>query len=375
MAKKNWYAMRALQVDGETVAEIRIYEEIGFWGMTATQFMKELDEVAQDAVRIVVSINSPGGDVFDAFTIYNALRRHRLPVDARVDGVAASAASLILMAGDRIIMPENAMVMIHNAWTVAAGTADELRSTADMMDKVGDGIVAAYVAKSGQETDKVQEMMDATTWLSALEAQALGFCDIIEEPVKLAASARAFDLLAKHKGVPADLLASIDEQEPTEPSPGRVEAPPAADPAVGVKAKDDKNDPSSNVAVTAPTARALIAQVTAACKEGGFPSLANAIILSGDFATPEQVQARVADALEINGLCIAANLADKAEDFIITGLGVEAVRARLFDQVVQRSAGTISNLQRPTEPEPESRPPAISAVNIYHVRAQSRRNR
>src|SRR5690606_20404561 len=92
---KRWYSMQASTAGGQAVAEIRIYDEIGFWGMNAKDFMAELDEVSGAASRILVSINSPGGDVFDAFAIYNALRRHDLPVTARVDGVAASAASLI----------------------------------------------------------------------------------------------------------------------------------------------------------------------------------------------------------------------------------------------------------------------------------------
>lgn len=361
MAKKNWYAMKALQVDGETVAEIRIYEEIGFWGMTASQFMKQLDEVTQDAVRIVVSINSPGGNVFDAFAIYNALRRHKLPVDARVDGVAASAASLILMAGDRIIMPENAMIMIHNAWMGAVGTADELRTMADMMDKAGDGIVAAYVGKSGQSEERVQEMMNETTWMTALEAQALGFCDLIEEPVKLAASMRAVDLLAKHKGAPQDLLTALRDGEP--------DAAPQSDPDPAPKTTPDPAAQPKPAATL--SASELTRHVITACKAKGIAHLSSSIMLGPDFATKEQADVRIEEALEINGLCDTAKLPEKAEDFIITGLGVEAVRARLFEHVVQSSAGTISNLQRPDD-SPNPRAVSINPSAIYGARAAAR---
>ncbi|MFP3656077.1 head maturation protease, ClpP-related, partial [Burkholderia sp. SIMBA_052] len=99
-------------------------------------------------------------DVFDAFAIYNALRRYAGKVTARVDGVAASAAGLVVMAGDQVVMPENAMLMIHNPWTIALGSAADLRSTADMMDKARDGILAAYRRKSGQTDEELTAMMD-----------------------------------------------------------------------------------------------------------------------------------------------------------------------------------------------------------------------
>ncbi|MDR3386918.1 MAG: Clp protease ClpP, partial [Rudaea sp.] len=145
MKNRKWWDIRALtNAQGASVAEIRIYDEIGFWGTDAKTFISQFDEVAANADEIVVAINSPGGDVFDAFAIYNALRRYAGRVTTRVDGVAASAASLVTMAGDRVVMPENAMLMIHNPWTVAAGTSADLRATADSMDKARDGILAAY---------------------------------------------------------------------------------------------------------------------------------------------------------------------------------------------------------------------------------------
>ncbi|MFP3615335.1 Clp protease ClpP, partial [Paraburkholderia sp. SIMBA_050] len=132
---------------GAAVAEIRIYDEIGFWGTDAKTFIAQLDAAAASATEVIVAVNSPGGDVFDAFAIYNALRRYAGKVTARVDGVAASAAGLVVMAGDQVVMPENAMLMIHNPWTIALGSAADLRSTADMMDKARDGILAAYRRK------------------------------------------------------------------------------------------------------------------------------------------------------------------------------------------------------------------------------------
>ncbi len=350
MAKKSWYAMQASVRDGKPVAEIRIYDEIGYWGVTAKQFLNELDAVIDGAERVVVSINSPGGDVFEAFAIFNALKRCSLPVTTRVDGIAASAASLILMAGEEIVMPENAMVMIHNAWTIAVGTADELRATADMMDKVRDGIAAAYAGKSGQDTEKIIELMDATTWLTALEAQALGFCDVIEEPVKLAASSDMASLLARHKDVPDGLLATLIE--PEDPVDGPVASP---DPA-----PEQPPDPGPTNAMTP---SALSAHIFSACREQGIPGLAEGVLASGGLESRRHADVRISAASEIAGLCLAAKLPDTAADYVTAGLGVEQVRARLFDRVVQDSAGAISNIQRPQEGGPAASGP--SARSIY----------
>lgn len=349
MAKKQWYKMAAIAQGEKTVAEIRIYDEIGFWGMTAKDFVTELDAVAAGASEIVVSINSPGGDVFDAFAIYNALRRHPLAVTTRVDGIAASAASLILMAGNTVLMPENAMIMIHNAWTIAAGTADELRNVAVMMDKARDGIVAAYTTKTGKSADEIIELMNATTWMTALDAQALGFCDVIEEPIKLAASASMAAILAKHKGVPEELLVRI--QPPAESEDAHRSTEPAA--AAGA---------ASTVAVV--NTAALAAHVFAGCAD--MPAMAEAVLLSGGLESEAAADSRIGQAKEMAGLCLAAKVPEKAPDFVKAGLSVDQVRARLFDHVIEQAAGSISNLQRPGEHEPARSGP--NAHSIYAAR-------
>lgn len=362
MAKKRWYSMRASMQGGERVAELRIYEEIGFWGVTAKDFMAELDATIEGATRLVVSINSPGGDVFDAFTIYNALRRLQIPVSTRVDGVAASAASLIFMAGEERQMPDNAMLMIHNMWTIALGDSQELRKQADMMDKATEGVLAAY-ARSGQEEAEIQRMMDETTWMTALEAQALGFCTVIEEPVKLAASGQITAVLARHKGVPAAFLASLEEAEepemPADPPTVPPDSTPASpDHAPPEGAPADPPEPS----VEQPNAAAIASHVYASCRQHKIAHLAEGIIVSGALTSREQADERIAQAREIAGLCLAAKLPDMAADFVSTGLGVEAVRARLFDQMTQASADRISNTQRPESSVPQRSGPNLTAI-------------
>lgn len=355
MPVRNWYSIQAKAAENETVVEIRIYDEIGFWGTTAKSFTDSLDAVSADATRIVVSINSPGGNVFDAFAIYNALLRNRLPVTTRVDGVAASAASLIFMAGDERVMPENAMLMIHNAWIVAVGTADELRNTAEMMDKARDGIVSAY-RRSGKDDAEIIEMMDATTWMDALEAQSMGFATTMEQPVKLAASTSVADLLAQLPGVPAALVAEMEgDPNPADPDPAPEPAP-APDPELAPNPPPEPEPVPEN-------AGSLASHVYADCRSRRIPHLAESIIVSSGLQDKAQVNARIEQAEEIAGLCLAAKLQDRAADFITAGLNVEQVRARLFDLVVAAGdAIHISNLQRPDTSAPTQSGPNITAI-------------
>lgn len=363
MPVKDWYSIRAKQEGDETVAEIRIYDEIGFWGTTAKAFIEQLEAAAAGASRILVSINSPGGNVFDAFAIYNALIRHQLPVTTRVDGVAASAASMIFMAGDDRVMAENTLLMIHNMWGVVAGTADEMRNYADMMDKARDGAIAAY-ARSGQSRDEIIRMLDETTWMDALEAQSLGFASLMEEPVKIAASANAARLVGMLPGVPEDLLAQVQSSNtpkpPASPDPAAIDDPPEGDPPA--PQADPTSDPSPDPDPTVEPG-ALAAHVFAACREKQIPQLAEGILVSGAVSDIAAADARIDEAVQISSLCLAAKLSDRATEFVTAGLSVEQVRARLFDAVVQAAESIqISNLQRPPSSAPTQSGPNPSAI-------------
>lgn len=169
------------------MAELFIYDDIGpdWLGMvSAKSIMAELDKTAGP---VTVRINSPGGDVNEAMAIYNALSR-RADVTVEIDGIAASAASYIAMAGKTIRIAENAMIMIHNPWTFAMGDANELRKTAGVLDKYGQGIVDVYAARSGKPAKDVAAKMDAETWFSAQEAIDYGLANEIGQPLKVAAS-------------------------------------------------------------------------------------------------------------------------------------------------------------------------------------------
>jgi ATP-dependent Clp protease protease subunit len=208
---KSWYEIRA-RASG---TEVLIYDEIGAYGVTAKGFLAELGELPDDAA-IDLRLNSPGGSVFDAVAIYNALKRHAGEITVWIDGIAASAASYIAMAGDTIFMPENAFLMIHDPSGLVMGTAEDMRSTAEALDKVKGCLIQGYAAKSGKPDDEIATLMAAETWLDATDALDLGFIDRIAAPVKLAAS---FDV-ARFRNAPPEVVeaaSELDESVATEP--------------------------------------------------------------------------------------------------------------------------------------------------------------
>ena len=199
MASK-WYAFKnAPEQSGEV--ELSIYDEIGAFGIGAKEFIADLK--AHKGQHIHLRINSPGGEIIEGSAIYNALTRHEGGLTVHIDALAASMASVIAMSGNPVYMADNALLMIHNPWTFAAGESDDLRKQADLLDTMKSNLVRAYKKKSGMEEKEIAKLMDEETWLDAVEAVALGFVDAIEDGIPAAASAKEmrarFDTFAKAK--------------------------------------------------------------------------------------------------------------------------------------------------------------------------------
>ncbi len=204
----------AVRGSGGGTLEIDVYDAIGesWWGdgVTAKAVRRVLKENAK-ATLIKLRVNSRGGDVWDGFAIYELLREHQARVEADVDALAASMASVIIMAADEIRMAPGAMLMIHNPWTIALGEAEDLRSTAELLDKLQGQIADAYAARTKLARDRVIEMMNAETWMTPSEALALGFADEVK-PAKGAESAKALaglDLRGFERA-PAVFAAAVD---------------------------------------------------------------------------------------------------------------------------------------------------------------------
>lgn len=198
---RKWYDIKAK----DESADVHIYDVIGedwMGGISAKDFVDDINKL--DVMHLNVHINSPGGDVFDGTAIYNALINHKAKVTTHIDGAAISMASVVAMAGDYIVMAENAMMMIHNPWTLAMGDANEFRKTADVLDKTKLNLLAAYNRQTDMGSDAISEMMDAETWMTGPEALANGFVDEITSPVKIA----AFDkrVFAEYNNTPESLI-------------------------------------------------------------------------------------------------------------------------------------------------------------------------
>jgi ATP-dependent Clp endopeptidase proteolytic subunit ClpP len=201
---KNWYSIKN-RASG--VLDISLHDEVGMWGISAQEFLNDLS-ANSDANVINLSIHSPGGSVLDGLAIYNSLKSHPAKVYGHVEGIAASAASFILMAADVITMPEDAFIMIHNAHGGAIGDADYLREVAEVIDKMQSTVVNIYERRTGLDRDEIEAMMKVETWMSASEALEKGFTDNITDALGVAAKATGF---AKHfKSMP---VAEIDIDE------------------------------------------------------------------------------------------------------------------------------------------------------------------
>ncbi|BAU27626.1 ATP-dependent Clp protease protease subunit [Aneurinibacillus soli] len=214
MSKKFW----EFKNQTSTEADLYLYIEIASWGggyyaHSAKSFKGELDSLGE-IKTLNVYVNSPGGDVFEGVAIYNMLKRHKAHVNVHVDGLAASIASVIAMAGDTIYMPSNAMLMIHNAWMYTAGDSNALREAADMLDKVNTSLRQSYLDKAGDalSEEDLTTLMDNETWLTAQEAFDYGLCDVVGESKQVAASISK-DLFAKYRNVPEEVA------EMAEPAP------------------------------------------------------------------------------------------------------------------------------------------------------------
>lgn len=183
LASDNSAKRAALRVEASAKDEATIYVYGligGWWGdIDAQTLADQLKGI--DAKTIHLRVNSPGGDVFEARAMMTALRQHSAKVVGHVDGLAASAATFLLMAADEIEMSQGGFFMIHNAWTIAMGNKADFRTTADLLDKIDNTIINDYASRASADRDQIVAWMDDETWFSADEARDHGFVDRVAE--------------------------------------------------------------------------------------------------------------------------------------------------------------------------------------------------
>lgn len=179
---QKFYNIKTNDETGDVI--IDIFENIGGWlGYDDFAFKNALENAKGDTVT--VRINSGGGDVFVGQNIYNMIKQSNKQVKVIVNGLAASIASVIAMAGNTIEMPSNAMMMIHNPSTMTNGTAEDMRKNAEVLDKVAETIKNVYMKRTGLSYDEITDMMNNETWMTAQEAKEKGFCDIITDEIDM----------------------------------------------------------------------------------------------------------------------------------------------------------------------------------------------
>lgn len=213
-----------LQAEADA-AEVLIYDAIvddaqmaeWFGGVAAEPVVRALRDITASTIHL--RVNSPGGSVFAARAIEQALREHPARVVAHIDGLAASAASFLVMASDEIVMPKGAMMMIHKAWSVAWGNDDDLMATAALLGKIDGTLVETYADRTGQPAQQILDWMRAETWFTGTEAVELGFAD------RLADGATRADESAQGQAAPGAWNLSAYLRAPHAAKPAQAPAP------------------------------------------------------------------------------------------------------------------------------------------------------
>jgi ATP-dependent protease ClpP protease subunit len=184
MKLKTWFKIvqPIAQANGmeDAPAEVMIFDDIGAWGIGAKDFTEAFNAIK--AQKINVRINSGGGDFFDGCAMYSTIRDHAAEVTCHVEGLAASAASVVAIAGDKVCIASNAFMMIHNVMTMAFGNGADLRKQADLLDKLSGSTAALYASKTGKTPAEMQQLMDDESWFDAREAKSIGLVDEIKDP-------------------------------------------------------------------------------------------------------------------------------------------------------------------------------------------------
>ncbi|MFJ7106739.1 head maturation protease, ClpP-related [Pseudomonas sp. NPDC098740] len=338
---KTWYALQASGEAAERVIEVFVYGEIGAWGITANQFVQDLRAMDDGVSPVIAAFNSIGGDLFDGLAMHNALSRLGERCTGRIDALAASAASVAVCGAHKVVIAANAMLMIHNPWTYAAGDAEDFRKVADVLDQTMEAIIAAYKAKA-PEIDEVElrRLVAAETWLTANEAVALGLADEVGDGIKVKACLGQGGVLQRYQHAPAELLAQLDE--PPEPDPELEPVDPAPTPPVIDAAK-------------------LALMITQRCAEAGISNLVAPLLSSTNLENEEIVQAGLTRAKAVNDLCVAARLPEFSAEYVAAGLDAAAVRARLFDKIVGSGKGFEIDNSLPLDAD---LPPKVQAKQI-----------
>lgn len=219
--RNDWYRIEAKAAG---VSEVYIYDEIGYFGVTAGDFVKDLQAIRTDSIDL--HLNSPGGEVFDGIAIYQALKDHPANVTVYVDALAASAASFIAQAGDRRIMQPNATMMIHDGHGLVVGNSADMVQMAGLLDKTSDNIASIYASRAGGDVAEWRAAMRTETWYTATEAVTAGLADEVSgAPVEAGDGSWDLSVFAYAGRTQAPAPAVMEAAPSGEGGPGAGHAP------------------------------------------------------------------------------------------------------------------------------------------------------
>ena len=359
-----------------------IYDEIGAFGIPAKAFLDELKALGPVA-ELTVRINSPGGSVFDGVAIYNALKRHDAAITVWIDGIAASIASMIAMAGDEVVMPENAMLVLHDPSGLVAGTASDMRAMAEALDRMKAGMVAAYRDKSGRDDAEIEALMRAETWLSAQEAVALGLADRVEAAGPDGRALRSLPLpqhrrRSSRRSPPRPVRRRTTcliprKTSPRKPGPDacrdrrRTPETSADDTATRGEARPRRRAAQPRCSHQRPRREPAAAE---AARPAEPPPQATAQVIDLDAVRADERRATLAYVAEVHELCALAGRGDLAAGFVAKATPVAQVRRALLEaRAAEDEATAIRSQVRPATVEPAQ--PAIDTAAIYAARNQN----
>lgn len=318
---KSWFAINAIAAaaGAEKVVEVQIFDDIGGWGVLAKDFLDEVKAKADGIKNVRVLMNTPGGSVYEALTMLNGLRAMGKTIETHVMGLAASAGSLFAAGSHKVVMPDNTMQFVHLPITGCYGNAEDMRETAEVLDKVGGQMKAMYAKRWKGTAEELDAALSAQTHYTAAECLALGLCDEVVEAVEVSARFEKERL----ENLPEPVRALFAARKTTA-------SPPPAPAPLAARIKD---------------------RVTAA----GLGEFAADFAMDASLTDDQTIEAAIGVALEVKALCDVADLADRAPGFIRARTSLADARAKLCEVKAEGSDAQHVNTQKPaksTEPPP-----------------------
>lgn len=330
---KSWYSIKAEA--NSDVAEVSILDYLGNWGVNAQEFLREFRALKASTVKVF--INSPGGSVFEALAIFNGMRATGKTIEVHILGVAASAASYIAMAGDKIVMPSNAMMFVHNPINAVYGNAEELRAAADVLDKIGESLLATYRKRFKGEEEALQQLFADESFLTAQECLEYGFCDEVTAEIEAKAS---FDIDVLPEAV---RKVFVEAQARHEPEP-KAEPEPKVEPQAAAAL-----DPQ---------------EVERIAAEAGVAEYAGVLALDPKLLTVEAVQAAAKEAAGVLALHRMVG-SDKGPEMVRARKTYAEARASLADLQAAADAGTVVNTAQSSAAQNPAPPADLNPLALW----------